>query len=157
MKKNGFVTSALLYGILSLFLVLILGTVAIVGNRKIANDKIKQSALDDVQNLTTDDSCFEFDSSTNTITKYHIEKEECPKTVFIPEKIDGITVENIGSKAFENNSLINVTIKSNIKSVSSDSFNGNDKVLFIIKDSSILEEESSSNLWGATHVAVRID
>ena len=43
--NKGFITSALLYGILSLFLVLVLSTVATIGNRKIAIDKIKQSAI----------------------------------------------------------------------------------------------------------------
>ena len=74
MNKKGFVTSALLYGILSLFLILILGTVAIIGNRKITNDKVKQSALDDVQSLTTDESCFTTmpnDGDNLTITDYN--------------------------------------------------------------------------------------
>ena len=48
MKKNGFISSALLYGILSLFIVLMLSSLAILGNRKIAIDKIKTSAIDDV-------------------------------------------------------------------------------------------------------------
>ena len=41
MNQKGFITSALLYGILSLFLVLVLGTISILGNRKLANDKIE--------------------------------------------------------------------------------------------------------------------
>jgi len=48
MKKNGFISSALLYGILSLFIVLMLSSLAILGNRKITIDKIKTSAIDDV-------------------------------------------------------------------------------------------------------------
>ena len=45
MNNKGFITSALLYGILSLFLILVLETVSILGNRKLANDKIKESVL----------------------------------------------------------------------------------------------------------------
>ena len=63
MKKNGFITSALLYGILSLFLILILGTVSILANRKLANDKIKESVLNDVQKIETSPRCFQTDIS----------------------------------------------------------------------------------------------
>lgn len=152
MKKNGFVTSALLYGILSLFLVLVLGTVAIIGNRKIANDKIKQSALDDVQDLTTDESCFVIDGYT--ITGYN-DSQECTKTVFIPEKINSVEVNKIGSKAFADKDLINVTIKSNITSIDSDAFEGNKNMLFIFKNPQI--EINDNELWGATDSYIRVD
>ena len=85
MKKIGFVTSALLYGILSLFLILVLETVSILGNRKLANDKIKESVLNDVQTLTTNPTCFTVETNSRnnlTITNY---SDTCDKTVFIPE------------------------------------------------------------------------
>ena len=48
MKKNGFITSALLYGILALFLILMLGSLAILANRKMSMDNLKEAALEDV-------------------------------------------------------------------------------------------------------------
>ena len=77
MNKKGFITSALLYGILSLFLILILGTVSILGNRKLSNDKIKESALDDVQTLTTNPDCFTTTSSTKHYYKIKYKRNKC--------------------------------------------------------------------------------
>lgn len=45
MKQNGFISSALLYSILALFLVVMLSTVAVLGNRKLSLDKLKDNAL----------------------------------------------------------------------------------------------------------------
>lgn len=111
-EENGFVTSALLYGILSLFLLLILGSLTVMTNRKLTDDQIRRSALDDVQTLTTDPACFTV--SGNTITGY---SDTCDKTVFIPETIGGVNITAIGSAAFQNKKLINITIKDNITSV----------------------------------------
>lgn len=167
MNKKGFVTSALLYGVLSLFLVLILGTIAVIGNRKIANDKIKQSALDDVQNLTTSESCF--GKTINIRDKYTITSYDgsCPKTVYIPEKIGGYPVDEIAAGAFSSKGLLNVTIKSNITRISSSAFTGNgtsDKpLLYIIKGTMPLEVDSSGtstatfNGWGASNYTIRQD
>ena len=132
MKKNGFVTSALLYGILSLFLVLVLGTISILANRKLDNDKIKESALDDVQRLSTDASYFTYVQNSRgnlSITGYNGSE----LTVFIPDTINGIVVDSIGAGAFLNKKLINVTIRSNIIEIASDAFSGNDEVVFFIK------------------------
>lgn len=49
MEKNGFIASALLYSMLALFLVLIISTLAILGNRKLGMDKIKGDALNTVR------------------------------------------------------------------------------------------------------------
>lgn len=49
MEKNGFIASALLYSILALFLVLIISTLAILGNRKLGMDKIKSDAINTVR------------------------------------------------------------------------------------------------------------
>lgn len=136
MNKKGFITSALLYGILSLFLVLVLGTVSILGNRKLANDKIKESALDDVQNIATNPTCFTTTTNSNgnlTITGY---SASCEKTVFIPESINGKIVDTIGASAFANKGLINITIKPNIKEIHATAFTQNDEIVFYIKTTS---------------------
>lgn len=49
MKKNGFISSALLYGMLALFLVIMISTLAILGNRKLSMDKLKENALNNIQ------------------------------------------------------------------------------------------------------------
>lgn len=135
MNKKGFVTSALLYGILSVYIVLVVGTVSIIGNRKLATDKIKQSALDDVQNIETNANCFNFNDSEGTITGYRIATgcTELEKNVSIPEKIRGVVVTTIGSEAFRNADIETVTIKSNVKDIYYNAFNGTSNVLFIIK------------------------
>ena len=157
MKKNGFVTSALLYGILSLFLLLILGSLTVMTNRKLTDDQIRRSALDDVQTLTTDPACFTV--SGNTITGY---SDTCDKTVFIPETIGGVNITAIGSAAFQNKKLINITIKDNITSIDPSAFNGNDGMFFIMKmenghiphDNT---EVSAGRIWGSTNSTIRRD
>ncbi len=52
MKRNGFITSALLYGLLALFLVLMLGSLAILGNRKNSMDVLRKAALNDAEDAT---------------------------------------------------------------------------------------------------------
>ncbi len=49
MDKKGFISSSLLYGILALFLILMLSTLAILGNRKLSMDKLKEHALTTVE------------------------------------------------------------------------------------------------------------
>jgi len=49
MKPNGFISSALLYGMLALFLVIMTSTLAILGNQKLGMDKIKENALNGIQ------------------------------------------------------------------------------------------------------------
>ena len=49
MKQNGFIASALLYGILALFLVLILNTLFVLANNKMTMDKLKEKALQTVE------------------------------------------------------------------------------------------------------------
>ena len=157
MKKNGFVTSALLYGILSLFLLLILGSLTIMTNRKLTDDKIRRSALDDVQTITTDSSCFTV--SGNTITGY---STSCEKTVLVPETIYGVNITAIGPSAFQNQNLKNITIKSNITSIDQTAFNGNNGMLFIMKmengqipyDNT---EVSVGRIWGSTDSTIRWD
>lgn len=155
MNKKGFVTSALLYGILALFLVLILGTLAILGNRKLTSDSLKESALDDVQNLTTNESCFQTTEENGTliITDY---SDTCGKTVYVPETINGRLVTKIGANAFENQGLKNITIEDNIEQIDGNAFGGNDKILFIIKKESTDSIDPISGYpWGATNASVR--
>lgn len=166
MNKKGFITSALLYGILSLFLILILGTISILGNRKLSNDKIKESALDDVQNLTTNPACFTTSLNSNgslTITGYDT---SCDKTVFIPEFLNGQVVQTIGENAFKDQKLINVTIKPNIKEINAAAFTGNDEMVFYIKTTSDqivstgTDEQINAALgtaWGAKDATVHWD
>ncbi len=165
MNKKGFVTSALLYGILSVYLVLILGTIAIVGNRKIANDKIRQSALDDVQNLKIPEDCFTTTPNGDdklTITAYSTDPK-CSKTVFIPETIGGSEVNQIGPNAFANKSIINVTIRQNISYIYYNAFTGNTKVLFILKGDTPATivppgvTPPDNAIWGATESSIRQD
>ncbi len=49
MKEKGFISSALLYGMLALFLVIMMSTLAILGNRKLSMDKLKENALTNVE------------------------------------------------------------------------------------------------------------
>ena len=168
MKKNGFITSALLYGILSLFLILILGTVSILANRKLANDKIKESVLNDVQKIKTSPSCFEtetsnLDSNNLQITGYD---STCEKTVYIPAEIYGRTVDSVGANAFANKRLINVTIPNTIKQIHVTAFNNNDDMEFYIRNTSDqikgvgTDEEienAAGTTWGAKDATVHWD
>jgi len=167
MRKKGFVTSALLYGILSLYIVLVVGTVSIIGNRKLANDKIKQSALDDVQYLETDLGCFEIENkgnNENIIKNYRTKAEDgcttLQKNVFIPERDKyGNEITAIGANAFKNKALESVTIKSNIKEIDCNAFAGTSDVLFIIKGNMPAGSDTctSGTRWGALNSSVRQD
>ena len=48
-KQAGFIASALLYGMLALFLVLMLSTIYILANNKMSMDKLKEEALNIVE------------------------------------------------------------------------------------------------------------
>lgn len=176
--NRGFVTSALLYGILSLFLVLVLSTVATIGNRKLAIDRIKQSALEDVQELTTPDNCFMI-SPIETIDgvkrcaitnyTYNVNKK-CSANVFIPKTIGlgskKCNVYAIKSGAFENQTNVaTVTISENIENIEDEAFNGCNNITFIIKgairlmnpstDNIVEEGEQNTKLWGAMGAYVK--
>lgn len=167
MKDKGFVTSALLYGILSVYIVLVVGTISVIGNRKLANDKIKQSALDDVQNIETSAACFETESNSVNDTDVKITNYKCQdteKNVFIPEKDSyGNKITLIGPEAFKNKGISSVTIKSNIIGINCNAFIGNNNVFFIIKGNmpSIITPSGvtcdSNSRWGATSSSVRQD
>lgn len=167
MGKKGFITSALLYGILSVYIVLVVGTISIIGNRKLANDKIKQSALDDVQNIETPIECFDTvdnDTGDNEVTITNYKCNQDVQNVFIPRKdSNGNTITVIGSEAFKDKGIKSVTIKPNITGIYCNAFNGNSNVLFIIKGniptvitpSGVTCNENSR--WGATNSSIRQD
>ncbi len=168
MKKNGFITSALLYGILSLFLILILGTISILANRKLANDKIKQSVLNDVQKIETSPKCFETKPSDLNSNNLQIVAYDstCEKTVYIPTTIYGQIVDSIGPNAFANKKLINVTIENTIKQIYITAFSNNNNLTFYIKNTSDqikgvgTDEELANNqgtAWGAKNATINWD
>lgn len=167
MKERGFVTSALLYGILSVYIVLVVGTISVIGNRKMANDKIKQSAIDDVQNIETAATCFDTANNGSGDTDVKITNYKCHttvKNVFIPEKdSSGNKITVIGPEAFKNKNVMSVIIKSNITGINCNAFNGNSNVLFIIKGSlpaTITPSGvtcNSETRWGAQTSSIRRD
>lgn len=149
MNQKGFVTSALLYGILSLFLVLILGTLSVISNRKLATDRLKESALNDVEDLKTLESCFTIDSSTCTITGY--DADVCGKVVFIDKKnIKQCSLSGISSITGVSNGY--VYIRSNIN-VDQNAFYGNNNVTFITVNRGTSDDGRTSGgvVWGATN------
>lgn len=168
MKQNGFITSALLYGILSLFLILILGTVSILANRKLANDKIKESVLNDVQNIQTSPKCFEtttstLDSNNLQITGYD---STCEKTVYIPTTIYGQIVDSIGPNAFSGKNLVNVTMQNTIEQIYVNAFSNNDNMVFYIRNTSDKVkatgtdeeiENAAGTTWGAKDATIHWD
>ncbi len=140
MKKNGFISSALLYGILSLFIVLMLSSLAILGNRKIAIDKIKTSAIDDVShsnhlyvssNGNDEEGIGTLDRPYATVTKAYNEAA-MESTIFIMTNITQtstitlnqnkiITLKSYGNKT---NSIIRGSgFTSNIVNITSGSLN----------------------------------
>jgi len=50
MNEKGFIASALLYGMLTLFLVIMISTLYVLGNNKMAMDKMKAHAIEYVNN-----------------------------------------------------------------------------------------------------------
>ena len=147
MDNKGFVTSALLYGILSLFLILILGTLSVITNRKLAHDRLKESALNDVQNLKTDESCFTIDDLTCTITGYDYTK--CGNTIFIDKtNIQKCNLKKIGQASFTNISNGYVYIKSDIE-IDEKAFEGNTNVTFIKVGIKTENDGTKGTIWGA--------
>ena len=48
MNQKGFIASALLYGMLALFLVIMISTLLVMANNKMSMDRLKQEALSKV-------------------------------------------------------------------------------------------------------------
>ena len=147
MNKKGFVTSALLYGILSLFLVLMLGTLSVISNRKLSSDRLKESALNDVENLKTDETCFVIDDEC-TITNYN--EDKCGKVVYIDqENIKKCNNIKIGNNSFHNISNGYIYIKSKIQ-IEDNAFIGNNNVTFISINIGTENDGTKGTIWGAT-------
>ena len=172
--NKGFVTSALLYGILSLFLILVMNTVAIIGNRKLAIDKLKQSALDDVQKIYNPSECFEttinYETRTCVINKYIYDvSKKCASDVYIPGRIGRgskrCTITEIASEAFKDQTNIKtVTIDYNFE-ISDHAFDGCRNITFIVDKHSIPTDgngnfieggQQQMLLWGAQNAYVII-
>jgi len=133
MNRKGFATSALLYGLLTTFIVLIISIISVIINNELINKKIKKSALDDVEELKTEISCFEVDFNEDNTLNIKSYDSSCPKTVFIPKKIYGKKVTTIGDKAFESCGITNVNIDNNITGIWATAFLNNNDVRFTIK------------------------
>ncbi|MCA9332168.1 leucine-rich repeat domain-containing protein, partial [Candidatus Saccharibacteria bacterium] len=80
---------------------------------------------------TPPDSCFSFNSGTNTIEDYYDNENNdsgqpaCPKAVDIPSTIGGNAVTTIGNSAFYSNQLTSVTIPSSVTTISNYAFRYN--------------------------------
>ena len=153
MSEKGFVASALLYGILSLFLVLILGTLSVISSRKLASDRLKESALIDVEDLKTDENCFVFNidetENTCTITGYN---SNCGNLVYIDQKNINCNLTGIENNSFSGISDGYVYIKSNI-TIASNAFSDNENVTFITVgfNTSNDGQTNAGEVWGATN------
>lgn len=157
MKEKGFITSALLYGILSLFFILILGTLSAVSSRKLSINRLKESALIDVEKLKTSESCFDINKggTTCSINSYH---SECGSTIFINRnnisscETKKIIIKNDSVKGISNGYVYIKGKKDEIE-IEQNAFIGNDNVTFITsgldtdKDGTL----SENDLWGATN------
>ena len=147
MNNRGFVTSALLYGILSLFLVLILGTLSVISNRKLASDRLKESALIDAENLKTEESCFSFDRYCK-IVGYN--SDECGKVVIIDQNNISCVLKGINDNSFNGISDGYVYIKSNVD-ISDNAFSGNNNVTFVTIGFNPSVSTEDGNIWGASN------
>jgi prepilin-type N-terminal cleavage/methylation domain-containing protein len=89
----------------------------------------------------TNRSCFAFNSSTGTITDYYYFEDNnssnpaCTRDVIIPSKINGVTVNNIGDHAFQQNQLTSVTIPNTVTSIGNRAFQSNQLTSIIIPNS----------------------
>ena len=147
MNEKGFVTSALLYGILILFFVLVLGTLSVISNRKLATDRLKESALIEVENLKTNESCFSIDQNTCRITGY--DASSCGTVVFI-DKNNIRQCDLSGIDRIQGVSNGYVYIRSNVD-ISSGAFSENSNVTFITVNLGTSEDGKSGTFWGATN------
>lgn len=108
MNEKGFISSALLYGMLALFIILMTSTIYILGNNKLGIDKLKQNALTSVENgyikadklICLYDGTVEFE---NNIWKDLSRNKKDANTVNVA-KVDN-------HLSFNNNAYINTNIK----------------------------------------------
>ncbi len=88
-------------------------------------------ATSSVYAAPTPDNCFALDTASGTITDYYDNEDgdpgnpPCSRAVEIPASINGITVVNIGDRAFWDNHLTSVTIPSSVTSIGEAAFYDN--------------------------------
>ena len=161
MNKKGFVTSALLYGILSLFLVLMLGTLSVISSRKLASDRLKESAINDVQDLKTNYNCFTIEKSGSTCMATGYDANTCGNTIAIDLKnINGCNKLIIKNDSIKNVSRGYIYIKSKIINpdepngivIEDNAFKDNIKVTFIVNQVDKLP--SGDTIWGAAESVI---
>lgn len=95
-------------------------------------------------NISTPESCFEFDSSTKTVTNYYFDEgyyDEpstattlCGLDPVIPNKIGGVDVENIGEYAFCAYGINSIILPTNLKTIGDSSICSNNLENIIIPD-----------------------
>ena len=85
----------------------------------------------------TDVSCFKFLPTSQTITGY---TDTCPKDVWIPTSINGVSVAKIGRNAFQSMQLTSVTIPYSINTILAGSFSDNPLHSIVIQGKSSLSE-----------------
>jgi len=84
---------------------------------------------------------FTFNNETKTIVDYR-NKLTKSTTVVIPEKINGITVENIGDYAFRKKGITSFNISKTIKHFGKGCFLGNDIKEMIVPEGIVIPEKA---------------
>lgn len=86
-------------------------------------------------------SCFDFNSSTRTITAYYTHESNnssnpaCPRGVVIPENINNIPVEAIGNTAFYSAMITSVIIPNSVTSIGIAAFRDNEITSLVLPNS----------------------
>ena len=91
----------------------------ITEQNKIFRAQIVVNAINTISKSSIDNSLFNFDQSTNTITGANLAQK---KSVYIPSTIQSVPVLKIGTDAFRNSKLDNVIIENGIASISAYAF-----------------------------------
>jgi uncharacterized protein YejL (UPF0352 family) len=87
-----------------------------------------------------DDSYFEFDSESGTITGY---SDDGPKNVTLPSSINGVRVTAVGKNAFRGKALTNVSILTGVTTIGEGAFAENELTDILILDCVITIGESA--------------
>ena len=109
---------------------------------------------------TPPDSCFSFNSGTQTIEDYYdnenndINQPACTRDVDIPAVIGGIAVTTIGNNAFREKRLTCVTIPNSVTNIYSGAFQDNELTSAILGDSVTTINDSA--FWGNLLTSITI-